>query len=56
MVNDDEILNKRNKALKESAILALRESQIYNNHFTINSKTIGMLDSMGIKIIINPRI
>jgi hypothetical protein len=54
--NDAKILNKRGKVLNEGAILALCDTQIYQNHYNINMKTTGKFDNQKTKIIINHRI
>jgi hypothetical protein len=51
--NDAKILNKRGEVLKEGAILALCDAQIYQNHFTRNKKTTRNLDNQMIKTMIN---
>jgi hypothetical protein len=54
--NYAKILNKRGEVLKEGTIIALCDAQIYQNHHTINKKTIGKADNQKIKIVINHRI
>jgi hypothetical protein len=54
--NDAKILNKRGKVLKENAILALCDAQIYQNHYTINKKTGGNFNNQKTKVVINHRI
>jgi hypothetical protein len=54
--NDAKILNKRGEVLKENAILALCDAQIYQNHYTINKKTVGNFNNQKTKVVINHRI
>jgi hypothetical protein len=54
--NDAKILNKSGEVLKENAILALCGSQIHQNHYTINKKTVGNLNKQKTKVVINHRI
>jgi hypothetical protein len=54
--NEAKILNKQVEVLKEGAILAFTDSQIYQNHFVINKKSIGKFDNNKIKNVINHRI
>jgi hypothetical protein len=54
--NDAKILNKRGKVLKENTILALSDAQIYQNHYTINKKTVENLNNQKTKVVINHRI
>jgi hypothetical protein len=54
--NDAKILNKRGKVLKENAILALCDAQIYQNHYIINKKTVGNFNNQKTKVVINHRI
>jgi hypothetical protein len=54
--NDAKILNKSGKVLKESAVLALCDAQIHQNHYTINKKTVGKFNNQKTKVVINHRI
>jgi hypothetical protein len=54
--NDAKILNKRGEVLIENAILALCDGQIYQNHYTINKKTVGNFNNQKTKVVINHRI
>jgi hypothetical protein len=54
--NHAKILNKRGEVLEENAILALCDAQIYQNHYTINKKTVRNFNNQKTKVIINHRI
>jgi hypothetical protein len=54
--NDAKILNKYGEVLKEGAILALCNAQVYKNHYNMNKKTTGKFNIQKTKIVINHRI
>jgi hypothetical protein len=50
--NDAKILNKLGEVLKQNAILAISDAQIYQNHYIINKKTVGRFNNQKTKVVI----